>query len=108
MIKLYGFGESRSFRCLWALEEAGLPYEYISTKLRTDAADPSSAQHPDYLQLNFQGKVPTLLNDGLLLTESIAILKYIARCTPESGLLPNASMDVYARLAQLASFVLAE
>ena len=108
MIKLYGFGESRSFRCLWALEEAGLPYEYISTKLRTDAAEPSSAQHPDYLQLNFQGKVPTLLNDGLLLTESIAILKYIARCAPESGLLPNASMDVYARLDELASFVIAE
>ena len=47
-------------------------------KLRTDAADPASAQHPDYLQLNVQGKVPTLRIDGLVLTESIAILHYIA------------------------------
>ena len=52
--------------------------------------------------------MPTLLNDGLVLTESIAILHYIARCAPESGLLPNASMDVYARLDELTSFVLAE
>ena len=108
MIKLYGFGESRSFRCLWALEETRLPYEYVSTKLRTEAGDPASAQHADYRKLNFQGKVPTLLNEGLVLTESIAILHYIARCAPESGLLPNASMDVYARLDELASFVLTE
>ena len=108
MIKLYGFGESRSFRCLWALEETGLPYEYITTKLRTEAGDPASAQHSDYRRLNVQGKVPTLLNEGLVLTESIAILYYIARCAPESGLLPNASMDVYARLDELSSFVLTE
>tara|TARA_B100001057_G_scaffold192995_2_gene193883 strand:- start:2893 stop:3519 length:627 start_codon:yes stop_codon:yes gene_type:complete len=108
LIKLYGFGESRSFRCLWALEETGLPYEYITTKLRTEAGDPASAQHSDYRRLNVQGKVPTLLNEGLVLTESIAILYYIARCAPESGLLPNASMDVYARLDELSSFVLTE
>lgn len=108
MIKLYGFGQSRSFRCLWALEEAGVEYEYINAKLRTDPADPESAKHPDYLQLNVQGKVPTLVNDDLVLTESVAILNYIARCAPESGLLPNNSMDVYAKLDELVSFVLAE
>ena len=108
LIKLYGFGQSRSFRCLWALEEAGLSYEYIAAKLRTDSADPDSAKHPDYLKLNAQGKVPTLVNDELVLTESVAILYYIARFAPESGLLPNASMDVYARLDELAGFVLSE
>ena len=108
MIKLYGFGQSRSFRCLWALEEAGLAYEYVNTKLRSGDDDPDSAKHPDYLALNVQGKVPTLVNDELVLTESVAILYYIARCAPESGLLPNASMDVYARLDELSAFVLAE
>ena len=108
MIKLYGFGQSRSFRCLWALEEAGLPYEYHAVKLRTEPEVADSAKHPDYLALNVQGKVPTLVNDDLVLTESVAILYYIARCAPESGLLPNASMDVYARLDELACFVLAE
>ena len=108
MIKLYGFAQSRSFRCLWALEEAGIEYEYINAKLRTDPEDPDSAKNPNYLALNTQGKVPTLVNDDLVLTESAAILNYIARCAPESGLLPNGSMDVYAKIDELVSFVLTE
>ena len=107
-MKLYGMGQSRSFRCLWALEEAGLEYEYVPIKLRTEAEDPLSARNPDYLKLNVQGKVPTLVNGDLVLTESVAILYYLARCAPESGLLPNASMNVYAKLDELACFVLAE
>ena len=107
-MKLYGMGQSRSFRCLWALEEAGLKYEYVPIKLRTEAEDPLSAQNPEYLKLNVQGKVPTLVNEDLILTESVAILYYLARCAPESGLLPNASMDVYAKLDELACFILAE
>ena len=34
-MKLFGMQQSRSFRCLWALEEAGIEYEYIPVKLRT-------------------------------------------------------------------------
>jgi glutathione S-transferase len=108
LIKLYGMAQSRSFRCLWALEEAGIEYEYVPVKLRTEDNDPLSARHPDYLALNVQGKVPTLINGDLVLTESVAILYYIARYAPESGLLPKASMDVYARLDEMACFVLSE
>ncbi len=108
MIRLYGFQQSRSFRALWALEESGLEYEYTRVKLRTDAEVPDSAKNPKYLAVNAQGKVPTLVDGELKLTESVAILYYIARSAPESGLLPNASMDVYARIDELACFVLAE
>lgn len=108
MIKLYGFQQSRSFRALWALEESGLKYEYIRVELRTGAEVPDSAQNPKYLAVNVQGKVPALIDGDLKLTESVAILYYIARSAPESGLLPNASMDVYARIDELACFVLAE
>ena len=108
MIKLYGFQQSRSFRALWALEESGLKYQYVGVKLRTDADVPDSATNPKYLAVNVQGKVPTLVDGELTLTESVAILYYIARSAPESGLLPNASMDVYARIDELACFVLAE
>lgn len=108
VIRLYGFQQSRSFRALWALEESGLQYEYIEVKLRTSAEVPDSAKHPTYLAVNAQGKVPTLVDGGLTLTESVAILYYIARAAPESGLLPNASMDVYARIDELACFILAE
>ena len=108
MIKLYGFAQSRSFRCLWALEEAGIEYQYINAKLRTDPEESDSAKNPSYLKLNTQGKVPTLVNGDLVLTESVAILNYIARSAPESGLLPNGGMDVYAKIDELVSFVLAE
>ncbi len=108
MIKLYGFAQSRSFRCLWALEETGIEYQYITAKLQTDPDEPDSARNSSYLKLNVQGKVPTLVNGDLVLTESVAILHYIARCAPESGLLPNGGMNVYARIDELVSFVLAE
>ncbi|MDA1369704.1 MAG: glutathione S-transferase family protein [Proteobacteria bacterium] len=107
-MKLYGMQQSRSFRCLWALEEAGIQYEYVPVKLRTEAEDPDSAQNPNYLSMNVQGKVPTLVNGDLVLTESVAILYYISRLAPESGLLPNASMNVYAHLDELVAFILAE
>lgn len=107
-MKLYGMGPSRSFRCLWALEESGLAYDYIALDIRAPAEQANSGQNPDYLALNTQGKVPTLVNGDLVLTESAAILYYIARCAPESGLLPNASMDVYAKLDELVIFIMAE
>lgn len=107
-MKLYGMGQSRSFRALWALEESGLPYEYINTTLRTDGTDEDSSKHPNYLALNVQGKVPTLTDGDLVLTESIAIMNYIARCAPDSGLLPKVSTPAYAKLDELVYFILAE
>lgn len=107
-MKLYGFGQSRSFRALWALEESGLEYEYIATTLRSDAADTDSAKNPSYLQLNVQGKVPTLVDGNLVLTESFAIVNYIARKAPECGLLPKIDTKGYARHDELVFFILAE
>ncbi|MFT7368660.1 MAG: glutathione S-transferase, partial [Oceanospirillaceae bacterium] len=100
-MKLYGMGQSRSMRALWALEEAGIPYEYQEVTLLTDATDADSAKHPSYLELNTQGKVPTLVDNDLVITESMAILNYIARSAPESGLLPKASMAAYAKHDEL-------
>ncbi|MFK7864345.1 MAG: glutathione S-transferase family protein [Pseudohongiellaceae bacterium] len=107
-MKLYGMGQSRSFRPLWALEETGLPYEYEEVAFRTPAEKENSAKNPSYLALNSQGKVPTLTDGGLVITESMAILNYIARSAPESGLLPNASMQVYAKHDELVAFILLE
>lgn len=107
-MKLYGIGQSRSLRALWALEEAGIPYEYQEVSLKAGADDVNSTKHPDYLALNTQGKVPTLVDNSLVITESMAILNYIARSAPESGLLPNGSMAVYAKHDELVSFILLE
>lgn len=107
-MKLYGFGQSRSFRPLWALEESGLEYEYIETTLRGDAADPDNAKNPGYLALNVQGKVPTLVDGDLILTESFAIVNYIGRKATDCGLLPKTDTKGYARHDELVFFILAE
>jgi len=107
-MKLYGMGQSRSFRALWALEESGLEYDYVNTTLRTESTDTDSAKHPSYLELNIQGKVPTLVDGDLVLTECFAILNYIARSAPDSGLLPKVSTPAYAKLDELSYFILAE
>ena len=107
-MKLYGMGQSRSFRALWALEESGLDYEYINTTLQTDSSQSDSAKHPKYLELNVQGKVPTLVDGELVLTESFAIVNYIARNAPDSSLLPKVSTPACARLDELCYFILAE
>ena len=93
-LKLYGFGPSRSFRALWALEETGLAVEHIETALRKDATLENSAKHPNYLALNSQGKVPTLVDGDKVLTESVAIVNYIARLAPESKLIPTSVSEL--------------
>ena len=107
-MKLYGMQQSRSFRCLWALEESGLQYDYVPIKLRIEETDPDSAQNPAYLAINVQGKVPSLKDGDMTLTESVAILQYIARKAPAAGLVPKCNDQVLAKHDELVSFVLAE
>jgi glutathione S-transferase len=46
-------------------------------------------KNPEYLALNPNGAVPTLVDDDFVLTESRAIMQYLASKKPESGLLPR-------------------
>ena len=46
-------------------------------------------KNPEYLALNPNGAVPTLVDGEFVLTESRAIMQYLASKKPESGLLPR-------------------
>jgi glutathione S-transferase len=72
-IKLYGIPQSRASRCLWMLEEVGVPYENVPVSFVGDA------QKPDFLKLNPNGRIPVLDDDGLVLFESLAINLHLAR-----------------------------
>lgn len=73
MIKLHGVRMSRASRCIWMLEELGLRYENVPTSFAGDA------QKPEYLALNPNGRVPTLVDDdGTVVWESMAINLYLA------------------------------
>ncbi|WP_333587726.1 glutathione S-transferase family protein [Phenylobacterium sp.] len=67
----------------WMLEEIGQPYE--TRVLRWETGDTKS---PDYLALNPMGKVPTIVHDGVVVTECAAICAYLADAFPQAGLAP--------------------
>ena len=110
-MKLYGMGQSRSFRALWALEEAGLKYEYIAVTFgrpEDDNIRGDSINIEAYKKINFEGKVPTLIDSDLVLMESGAILNYIAVKTQDLKLIPFADIKQRAKYDELCCFVLTE
>jgi glutathione S-transferase len=72
MIQLYHCPDARSFRALWALEELGLAYELHLLPF------PPRAKAPEYLQINPLGTIPALIDGATLMTESAAIVQYLA------------------------------
>jgi len=70
---LYGVSQSRAARCLWALEETGLPYNHVKTVMRKDT------NAPEFLAINPNGRIPVLVDGDLTLCESLAINSYIAK-----------------------------
>ena len=87
MIQLYGVPRSRAMRCLWMLEELGVPYENV----KTNFAD-GGTRTPDYLRINPNGHVPALRDGDLTLFESLAINLYLAR-KYDKGLWPKSIAD---------------
>jgi glutathione S-transferase len=82
MLKLYSFarvnkgarGNTRDLRVLWTLEEIGLPYEIVGMDHPNHDLD-----SPAYRALNPFGQIPVIDDDGVVVTESGAILLYLAR-----------------------------
>lgn len=102
-ITVYGFGRSRAQRAVWALEEAGLDYEWHAVDAR--AGELSSEA---FLALNPGGKVPVLVDDGFVLTESAVICTYIGEKVPERELVPSAGTRARYRYEQWMAFTLTE
>ena len=74
MITVYGVAPSRTYRCLWLLEELGLEYARELVHWGDEAARRSA-----YLELNPNGRVPCLVDGDLVLFESLAINLYLMR-----------------------------
>jgi glutathione S-transferase len=72
MIRLHGTPKSRNFRCIWAAEEAGLPYELVPVGFGPGMKSPA------HLKVNPNGKVPALEDGDLVLFESLAINLHLA------------------------------
>ena len=80
---LYGSRSTASLVVHWLLIELGVAHE-----LRMLDFDRREHKSSGYLGLNPQGRVPTLVIDGQVLTESAAIAMHLADLHPEAGLAP--------------------
>jgi glutathione S-transferase len=102
MLTLYLSPGSSSMATHIALHEIGVDFEsrWVSFAKREQYA-------PEYLAVNPEGKVPTLLVDGRPLTEVAATLYYLAKRFPEAGLFPAGDLDNEARIISWMSFIAA-
>jgi glutathione S-transferase len=88
-IKFYSWPMSSGSRSHWALEELGVPYEYV----QLDRSKGENKQ-PAFLAINPNGKVPALVDDGVAYFESLAIVLHLGeRYGVERKMWPSAAKD---------------
>jgi glutathione S-transferase len=100
MLILYFAPGASSFAVHIALHEIGIPFEGRPMSFRKN-----DMRSPDYLKLNPEGKVPTLIVDGRPLTEVAAILYYLAKRFPDANLLPHDDIEADAQALSWMSFI---
>jgi glutathione S-transferase len=100
MLTLYFAPGSSSMAVHIALHEIGVPFEGKPMSFKGN-----DLRAPDYLKLNPEGKIPTLIVDGRPLTEVAAILFYLARRFPDARLLPHDDIEGEAQALSWMSFI---
>ena len=100
MLRLYFAPGASSMAPHIALNEVGAPFEAIPVSFHRN-----ETRSVEFLAVNPEGKVPTLLIDGRPLTEVAGILYYLARRYPDARLLPLGDPEAEARVVSWMSFV---
>lgn len=80
----YGNPRSRAQMVQFMLEELGVPYRFELIDF-----DSGENRKPDYMAVNPMGKVPAITHRGVTVTETGAIIAYLADAFPEKGLAPT-------------------
>ncbi len=100
MLTLYYAPRTVALASHLALEHAGASYELA----RVDFAK-TEQRSPQYLRVNRKGRVPALVTDRGVLTETPAMLQYIAQCFPAAGLAPLDDPFLLAEMNAFASYL---
>jgi glutathione S-transferase len=82
-LTIYGSPRSRTMRVLWTAAELGLDYAHVPL-----AFDDPALKTPAFLALNPAGAVPTIVDDGFALSESLAINLYLTKTYGTAGARP--------------------
>lgn len=102
MMKLFYVPGTCALASHIVLEEAGAEYEAV----RLDFAA-NEQRKPEYLAVNPKGRVPALVTDRGVLTETPAILAFVAQCFPDSGLAPLDDPFEFARVQAFNNYLCA-
>jgi glutathione S-transferase len=96
MMKLYYTADTCSLASHIALNDAGADYSTVRISFASE-----EQRKPEYLAINPKGRVPALVTDRGILTETPAMLAFIAQSFPEARLAP---LDDPFRFAQVQAF----
>jgi glutathione S-transferase-like protein len=86
MMRLYEFAPTRSIRARWVLEELGKEFEAVTVNLVA-----GGNRRPEFLKINHADRIPALVDGDLVITESVAIMLYLAEPDTQRRFLPGAS-----------------
>jgi glutathione S-transferase len=103
-LELYAIsGSPYTWRVQLALEHKGIPFE-----LHTLSITKGETRAPDFLAMNPRGRIPVLVDEGYVLSESIAILAYIEARWPSSPLLgttPQQTGAIWRVISEYTSYL---
>ena len=100
MLKLFYAPGSCALASHIALEEAGASYETVRVDFGAN-----EQRKPEYLAVNPKGRVPALATDRGILTETPAILAYVAQSFPAARLAPLDDAFAFGRIQAFNSYL---
>jgi glutathione S-transferase len=100
MYQLHYFPSNANAAPHMVLEELGQKYELVLV----DRAD-NAQKSKEYLKINPNGRIPTLVDNGLVLFEAAAIVLYLVDQHPEAGLAPKLGTPERAKFYQWLTFL---
>jgi glutathione S-transferase len=100
MLKLYFAPDTCALASHVALEEAGADYSIVRISFGA-----KEQQSPEYLAVNPKGRVPALVTDRGVLTETPAMLAYVAQSFPQARLAPLADVFAFAQVQAFNSYL---
>jgi glutathione S-transferase len=100
MLKLFYAANTCALASHIALEEAGADYETVRIDFQSN-----DQRKPEYLAINPKGRVPALVTERGILTETPAILAFVAQSFPKSRLAPLDDAFAFARVQAFNSYL---
>jgi glutathione S-transferase len=100
MLKLYYAPHTCALASHIALEEAGATYDAVRVDFRAE-----EQRSPEYLRINAKGRVPALVTEHGVLTETPAILAFLAQSFPAARLAPTGDPFAFAQVQAFNSYL---